>query len=42
MDLEIEREELRRWEKVLLARRYRELGRMIEAARARLAETRER
>ena len=36
------REELRRWEKVLLARRYRELGRMIEAARARLAETRER
>jgi chromosome segregation protein len=36
------REELRRWEKVLLARRYRELGRMIDAARARLAETRER
>src|SRR5687767_10252126 len=36
------REELRRWEKVLLARRYRELGRMIDVARARLAETRER
>jgi chromosome segregation protein len=36
------REELRRWEKVLFARRYRELAKSIEAARARLAETRER
>ena len=36
------REELRRWEKLLLGRRYRELGRAIEAGRARLAETRER
>jgi chromosome segregation protein len=36
------REELRRWEKLLLGRRYRELRRAIEAARARLAETRER
>ena len=36
------REELRRWEKVLLARRYRELAKCIEAARARLAETRGR
>ena len=36
------REELRRWEKVLFARRYRELARTIESARARLAETRER
>src|ERR687892_2184971 len=36
------REELRRWDKVLFARRYRELAHSIEAARARLAETRER
>jgi chromosome segregation protein len=36
------REELRRWEKVLLARRYRELGRTIDSALARLAEARER
>jgi chromosome segregation protein len=36
------REELRRWEKVLLARRYRELGRTIESALARLANARER
>jgi chromosome segregation protein len=36
------REELRRWEKVVLARRYRELGRTIEVTRAQLAETRER
>ena len=36
------REELRRWEKVLFARRYRELARTIESGRARLAEARER
>jgi chromosome segregation protein len=36
------REELRRWEKVLFARRYRELARSIESTRARLAEARER
>jgi chromosome segregation protein len=36
------REELRRWEKVLFARKYRELAHSIEAARARLAEARER
>ena len=36
------REELRRWEKVLFARRYRELAQSIEAARARLTEERER
>ena len=36
------REELRRWEKVLFARRYRELARTIEATRARLAEARAR
>ncbi len=36
------REELRRWEKVLFARRYRELAQTIEAARARLTEARER
>ena len=36
------REELRRWEKVLFARRYRELARTIDTARARLAEARER
>ena len=35
------REELRRWEKVLFARRYRELARTIESTRARLAEARE-
>ncbi len=36
------REELRRWEKVLFARRYRELAGSIEGARTRLAEVRER
>ena len=36
------RDELRRWEKVLVARRYRELAAAIETARARLAEARER
>jgi chromosome segregation protein len=36
------REELRRWEKVLLARRYRELAQTIELTQARLAEARER
>ena len=36
------RDELRRWEKVLLARRGRELSAAIEAARARLADARER
>ena len=36
------RDELRRWDKVLFARRYRELAQAIETARARLAETRER
>ncbi|HEY6362354.1 MAG TPA: chromosome segregation protein SMC [Vicinamibacterales bacterium] len=36
------REELRRWEKVLFARRYRELAQGIEGARARLAEARQR
>ena len=36
------REELRRWEKVLFARRYRELAQTIELAQARLAEARER
>jgi chromosome segregation protein len=35
------RDEMRRWEKVLFARRYRSLGEMIETARARLRETRE-
>jgi chromosome segregation protein len=35
------RDEMRRWEKVLFARRYRSLGELIEGARARLAETRE-
>ncbi len=34
------REELRRWEKVLFARRYRVLAEAIEAARTRLAERR--
>jgi len=36
------RDELRRWEKVLFARRYRELAAAIESARARLAQARER
>src|SRR5687767_2038110 len=35
------RDEMRRWEKVLFARRYRTLGEAIEQARARLAGTRE-
>ena len=35
------REELRRWEKVLFARRYRELAQSIDGAHARLAEARE-
>jgi len=35
------RDEMRRWEKVLFARRYRSLGDVIESGRARLAETRE-
>jgi chromosome segregation protein len=34
------RDELRRWEKVLLARRYRQLAQIIESARARVAEAR--
>jgi chromosome segregation protein len=36
------REELRRWEKVLFARRYRELAHSIQSARASLADARER
>jgi chromosome segregation protein len=36
------REELRRWEKVQFAQRYRLLGQAIEAARTRLAQARER
>src|SRR5687767_8510236 len=36
------RDELRRWEKVLFAGRYRELARLIETARTRLAAARER
>jgi len=36
------RDELRRWEKLLFARRYRQLAETIESARARLAEARER
>ena len=36
------RGELRRWEKVLFARKYRQLAETIESARARLAEARER
>ncbi|MGE3402750.1 MAG: chromosome segregation protein SMC [Vicinamibacterales bacterium] len=36
------RDELRRWEKVLFARKYRELAQAIEAARTRLADARER
>jgi chromosome segregation protein len=35
------RDEMRRWEKVLFARRYRTLGELIESARARLADARE-
>src|SRR5206468_851907 len=36
------RDELRRWEKVLFARKYRQLAATIESARARLLEERER
>src|SRR5438270_3169326 len=36
------RDELRRWEKVLFARKYRQLAETIASARARLAEARER
>ena len=36
------RDEQRRWEKVLFARKYRQLAETIESARARLAEARER
>src|SRR5262249_39987386 len=36
------RDELRRWEKVLFARRYRELAHSIEVGRVRLADARER
>jgi chromosome segregation protein len=36
------RDELRRWEKVLFARRYRELARHLDAARLRLADARAR
>ena len=36
------REELRRWEKVLFARKYRLLGQAIESARTKLSEARER
>src|SRR5574340_191446 len=36
------RDELRRWEKVLFARRYRELAHAIQEARSRLSEARER
>src|SRR3954453_11873721 len=36
------RDELRRWEKVLFARRYRELAHSIEATGTRLADARER
>ncbi len=36
------RDELRRWEKVQFAERYRRLGQAIESARAKLAEARER
>ncbi len=35
------RDEMRRWEKVLFARRYRALGELIESGRARLASARE-
>jgi len=36
------RDELRRWEKVLFARKYRQLAEAIQSARARLSEARER
>jgi chromosome segregation protein len=36
------RDELRRWEKVLFARKYRQLAEIIESARGRLGEARER
>ena len=36
------RDELRRWEKVLFARKYRQLAQTIESVRARLADARER
>src|SRR4051812_22755342 len=36
------RDELRRWEKVLFARKYRELAETIESVRARLGDARER
>src|SRR3954465_6197081 len=36
------RDELRRWEKVLFARKYRQLAETIESARARLTDARER
>jgi chromosome segregation protein len=36
------RDELRRWEKVLFARKYRQLAATIESARARLTDARER
>src|SRR5438093_914000 len=36
------RDELRRWEKVLFARKYRQLAETIESARARLSEARDR
>jgi chromosome segregation protein len=36
------RDQLRRWEKVLFARKYRQLAETIESARARLADARER
>ncbi len=36
------RDELRRWDKVLFARKYRQLAETIESARARLSEARER
>ena len=36
------RDELRRWEKVLFARRFRDLSQAIESSRARLADARER
>src|SRR5213592_539936 len=36
------RDEVRRWEKVLFARKYRQLAETIESARARLAHARER
>ena len=36
------RDELRRWEKVLFARKYRQLAETIESARGRLGEARER